>query len=33
MSKNMLLVVVFVAGVVLASRVRSLPMLDKLPSL
>jgi hypothetical protein len=34
MSKStMLLVAAFLAGVVLAGRVRSLPVLDKLPSL
>ena len=32
MSKNMVLVLVFLAGVVLADRARSLPVLNKLPS-
>jgi hypothetical protein len=32
-SKTMVYVAVFLAGVVLAGRVRGLPLLDKLPSL
>ncbi len=32
MNKHLILVAVFLLGVVLASKVRSVPVLDKLPS-
>lgn len=33
MNRNMTLLLVFLAGVVLAGKVRSIPVLDKLPAL